>query len=890
MNTSESPRSARFVTVLEQIREVVERQPSSIAIVSKEEQVTYAKLLARAESTAIRFREAEVLGQGIVAVCTTDTIEMTVCALASWICGFAYLPIDPTWPLSRAEHILNEAKVSIVATQSVGLWHAPTGAWRQMLIEDPRELHGDAPKANRRNIAEVIDPDQVAYIIYTSGSTGKPKGVAVAHRSLSNFADWYRYTFQLNCRDRISQLAALTFDVSVGEIFPTLTAGARLCVGDRRIYASPEDLYQFLVSEEVTVSQVATVAVAALLKLPWGPQTKLRSLQTGGDVLRVAPPDELLFELVNLYGPTECTILATAGVVSPGKLTETLPSIGRPIWNTHIYILDENLQEVSKGQEGEICIAGSCVALGYVNRPDLTTEKFVTRRLIAHEERLYRTGDLGRERPNGEFECLGRIDDQIKLLGLRIEPNEILIALKMHRDVADAAISTVGMGEQKRLVAYVKLNRTCTVETMRAHLGERIPAYMVPAIFVSVDSIPLNTNGKVNLKGLPPPDSSNMLPSAGPVNDREPNPLERKIIGLWQAVFDIPSIRLDDDFFAIGGTSLRAARLFSRIESEFGKHIPVSAILQISTVRKIAALVDDQSSVRFIDCVIPLNENTGDKPLFLVHPISGNILSYRDLAARLTDLPVYGIQARHSDATSIERIAAEYLGQLRKIQEKGPYRFAGYSAGGIIAFEMTRQLLDAGENVSSLFLIDSHVGPTMGQLTRQGRLSESSLLFYSFLKRDIRNITQNGLLSYIHARIRKAALRRNLVRAYYRFACLCGVSSDSVSALTVEAALLRAVKSYSPPTLPVEAVLFRSYESLRDHIDPTLGWKRVIAGKLEIYDFVGGHHTILSTNTVRQLAAILQEKLNIGSENPEPAPLAFAENASCCRPVSLNCQ
>lgn len=872
--------STSFVPIADQIAEIARERPDSCAILTDSQTVTYAELISWARKMAAQFRLLNARHGDTIAVSTTDTVQMIVCALAAWHVGCAYLPIDPAWPRKRIEHILNEARISILALPARSRSALPAGGWSQIEIEGlPWVETWRRDPADPLSAPASLQPTDAAYIIYTSGSTGYPKGVAVSHGSLANLVDWYNRTFHLGPNDRLSQFAPLTFDVSVGEIFPGLAAGAAICVGDRRLYGITEELREFLVSRRITISQVATVAVEPLINLSWPEGTNLRSLQTGGDVLRVFPPSGLPFELVNIYGPTECTVLAATGVVPPGPAPGGMPSIGTPIQNTRIYILDRELNAVADGEQGEICIGGDCVSLGYIGRPDLTAEKFIEHPSAPKGTRIYKTGDVGRKRADGEYEFLGRIDNQIKIRGFRIEPNEVVNALVSHPSVASAQVTTTGEEAEKRLVAYVLLSTNCTADELRKHLIDRVPAYMLPELFVRVEHMPLSANDKIDPRRLPAPTAANILPATAGNHNREVSEFERSVIQLWKEALQVSVVGLDDDFFALGGTSLQAARLFTSIERTLGKRIPVSDILRYSTVRQQAVLLSEPNSQYLVDSLIPLRGTGKEKPLFLIHPISGNILSYRELVSELPERPIYGIQANPSyrpARLSIEGVAAEYIRELRRVQPTGPYCLAGYSAGGVITFEMARQLMQSGDAVDRLFLIDSWIDFTPGKLIRQSRLRDTRRLLFRNWRRDIRNIRKHGLPAYIHKRIRETALKRNFIEHYYRLASAWNVDSDSISALKTEAALRAATAEYSPDPLSIDTVLFRSCESRTDHIDSHFGWKEIVHGRLDVYDLPGEHHTILSAPSVIELAHILQNNLYEETGQADAVPASAA--------------
>lgn len=847
--------SCNFVSALERIHNVSIARGNSPAIVSKSRHISFQELILRASSIANELRRVTGDGpKGPIAVCTSDASQLVLCALAAWRMRCAYLPLDPAWPAERMRHILRQANASVVALGSNA--QIPTGDWTQSSIDC--FCTGPCPEAEYSSEFCAIEPSDIAYIIYTSGSTGWPKGVAVTHANLSNLIEWAHGFFQLSPLDRVPQLAALTFDASVIEMWPALSAGATLYAPDRSISLFPEKLAQYFISTRITVSNVATVVAERLLQLSWPKKTALRFLFTGGDMLRAFPPPNLPFAFANLYGPTECTVCASGSVLAPQNSEGSLPSIGRPILNTEIFFLDSKLNAVPEGQPGEICVGGAGVAAGYVGQADLTAERFVEHILAPGGGRIYRTGDLGLKLSDGNIQCLGRIDDQIKLRGYRIEPNEIAVALHSHAAVSSSAISLIGNGEDRRLVGYVVLRKSTSAAELRRHLLARLPAYMVPYCFVQVDELPLNGNGKLDLRALPVPSPANMLGAGSSSSLEAMSELEKEIVELWQNLFPIENIRLDDDFFALGGTSLTAARLFNRLEARFKRRLQLSAILEASTVHKQAKLLGDFESHNIPSLVVPLSKRGNEPPLFLIHPIGGNVLIYRDLALRLSR-PVYGVEAAQSDCETatplpIEELAKQYIDAIRTVQDSGPYYIGGYSFGGIVASEMTYQLQKSGESVGLVVLIDTSVEPSLKSLLQQKRIQATVDRIIRSVRHNLRQTMELGFIRYLDYRLTRIAMSLHLVRPYCHLLARLGWQGAPLNTVLAEAAFATALKRYRPRRLAADTMLFRASDSIADHLDPTLGWDSVVDGRFEVYDVPGDHTTLLLEPQVQSIA------------------------------------
>ncbi len=530
-----------------------------------------------------------------IAVCTDNTSHLVLAALASWKTGCAYLPVAPSSPVERLRHMLADADAPIVVAPEVISSRIPAGAWKLLHFEEftePSTATFEPPFLTRAGEAQIA-PDDVAYVIYTSGSTGTPKGVAVTHGNLSHFLSWYKNAFGLTHKDRGTQLRALTFDVSIAEIWPPLSTGACIYPLDRWAYLLPERLRDYLVSREITICEAPTLMVEQLLTLEWPEETKLRYLQTGGEALRLFPPPGLPFQVVNSYGLTECTVITTSAVVRPADKESEHPSIGRPITGTEVFVLDSSLQPLSDGQPGEMFIAGAGVAAGYIGRPDLTNERFITIPGFAGGSRLYRTGDIGKRLPNGEFEFCGRIDDQVKLRGYRIEPAEIVTALRSHPAISAAAVTTVGDGVEKQLVAYIVPRAPVSASDLSDHLALHVPAYMIPELFVSLETMPLTQHGKIDYSALPFPDRSILL-NATDSTSEPGTEIELELASILSRIFKQPNIGFRDNFFQLGGNSLLAVQLIVNVQRAFGVDLPIRSVFESPTIEALARQIENQ--------------------------------------------------------------------------------------------------------------------------------------------------------------------------------------------------------------------------------------------------------------------------------------------------------
>ncbi|TCO55608.1 non-ribosomal peptide synthetase [Actinocrispum wychmicini] len=555
-----------FVSAHEQI---AEQAPESIAIVCGQRHVTYGELNERSNQLAHRLIEAGAGPGSIVALCVSRTPEMVMGMLAAARAGAAYLPMDPGYPSVRLAFMLDDAApVVVLAERDIEL---PAADVRIDLDDEWPDRPVTAPPAG-------TTVDTLAYVIYTSGSTGQPKGVEISAGGLDNLIRWHRETYRLTADDHTTQIAGTAFDATVWEIWPTLTAGATLHLVDENVRSSPAEVVRWLADQRITVSFLPTPLAELALKESWPADCSLRYLLTGGDTLHVRPPAGLPFTFVNHYGPTENSVVATAGVVSSQDTTgRQEPSIGRPITNVQVYLVDERMRPVPVGVPGELYVGGAGVARGYLNRPELTAERFVPNPFGTGK--LYRTGDLASWRLDGEINFLGRADDQVQLRGFRVELGEIEAVAATHPGIDSIAV--VLRTDTPVLAAYfVAQDGKVNEALLRDWLAARLPEHMVPTVFIELESLPLTRNGKVDRKALPVPDSHDHV---------EPAPgTEAELASLWADVLGVERVGALDDFLALGGNSLLSGQIVARLPVA----LPPSSVLAARTVREMAVELD----------------------------------------------------------------------------------------------------------------------------------------------------------------------------------------------------------------------------------------------------------------------------------------------------------
>ncbi|MEH2435907.1 MAG: non-ribosomal peptide synthase/polyketide synthase [Nostoc sp.] len=591
--------------------EQVQRTPDAVAVVFEDQQLTYQQLNSRANQLAHYLKSLGVRADMLVGICVERSIEMVVGLLGILKAGGAYLPLDPEYPTERLHFMLEDAQISVLLTQQKLLDRLAQHQAKLVCLDTDWQL---ISQLSQDNLITQTQATNLAYVIYTSGSTGQPKGVLIAHQGLLNLVFWHQRTFKITTLDKATQLAGTAFDAAVWELWPYLTAGASIYLVKSEFLSSLVKLRDWLISKQITISFLPTPLAQELLSLEWPTESlAMRSILTGGDKLHQYPSDLIPFQLVNNYGPTENTVVTTSGLVVAKEQDQISPSIGRAIANTQIYILDSNLQLVPVGIPGELHIAGVGLAKGYLNRPELTQERFISnpfqrskraeeqggrgetegqssnsvREACTKYSRLYKTGDLARYLPDGNIEYLGRIDNQVKIRGFRIELAEIEALLGQHDDVQICCvIAREETSGNKRLVAYVvpHLQMTPTTDELRQFLSDKLPGYMVPSVFVMLESLPLTPNGKVDRRALPAPDLQQEL-SNYVMPDTE---VETIIAGIWQNTLEVEKVGIYNNFFELGGHSLLLIRINQQLQEKFGLEVSIVDMFNYPTIHRLS--------------------------------------------------------------------------------------------------------------------------------------------------------------------------------------------------------------------------------------------------------------------------------------------------------------
>jgi amino acid adenylation domain-containing protein len=579
--------AAGFPALLDDFLSRVAQAPDAIAVQDGERWLTYRELAAHASGLAARLAAAGVGRDSVVAVYGDRSAELVVGELAALLAGAAYLPLDPAHPVARTRELLELSGAdALVSALGARTGRPPSG---EVFSREAFDVDLSGATGGELATPPRLHGAALAYVIYTSGSTGQPKGVAVSHASLASLMRWHQRSYRLGPQDRTTLLVSPGFDVSVWDTWPTLVAGGTLVVPPAAVRTSPRDLVAWLADERITVTFLPTPLAEAVLDEPWPAHTVLRLLHTGGSAMQRGVPDGLPFELVNVYGPAECTVSVTTAVVAPGGPVP--PPIGVPNDGVRCYVLD-GLDPVPDGEPGEMCLAGECVARGYLGDPVTTARSFVPD-LKAPGRRMYRTGDLVRRRPDGVFEYLGRLDDQAKIRGFRVEPGEVAAVLRQHPAVRDAFVLAERSGHaDARLVGYVA--SAARPADLIEFTAARLPGHMVPAAIVVLPALPMTPNGKVDRTALPAPDRT----AAGLAERGESprTPTEEALAGIVSRLLGNVEAGAADDFFALGGTSLMAGRLAAGIAAELAARVTIDEIFRARTVTAIAAIIDRRTA------------------------------------------------------------------------------------------------------------------------------------------------------------------------------------------------------------------------------------------------------------------------------------------------------
>ncbi|RYY79235.1 MAG: amino acid adenylation domain-containing protein [Moraxellaceae bacterium] len=845
--------------------------PAAIALVDAQHKLNYAQLREQVKFLAHQLVEAGVKPGSIVAISLPRSVQLSIAILAVIEAGAAYLPLDLSYPDDRLFYMLADSKPQVLITNRAAQQRL-AGQADILMFDELALIAEPLPE-----LSVELSPQHPAYIIYTSGTTGRPKGVLVSHEAIMNRLDWMQHEYRLNPNDVILQKTPCSFDVSVWEFFWAYLVGAKLVMAGVDAHRDPEQLVEAISRYGVTtlhfVPSMLAIFTSTLTEQYLPAQLTalpLRQVFCSGEALTKVQAQAFSASftqarLHNLYGPTEAAVDVTYRPAygdfntKLGQGGASVP-IGRPVWNTQLRILDQYLRPVPVGVSGELYLSGIQLAMGYLGRTDLTASRFVADP-FEQGQRMYRTGDVARWLANGEVEYLGRSDDQIKIRGLRVELGEIETLIQQFPGIAQAVVHATVLGDvsssgimqagadNRQLVAYFTLQHADTgfdIEALKQHLQAQLPAHMVPVAYIQLQQLPLSSNGKLDRKALPKPDRVIQQQSG-----RKPEPgLESQLAEVFARLLGRTDIDADADFFAMGGHSLLAMRLAAEIRRELKQQVNIGQIMVSPTIAKLANHLSQQSDtdpvnpgLQGFDSVMTIREGQG-QPLICVYPGSGFAWQYTVLAQYIEqDMPIIGLQSPRphgliATSQTMEQLIDRQLEVIRKIQPSGPYYLLGYSLGGTIAYGLARRLLEQGEHVSFLGLLDTYPAEVhswddpQGEEANRGAEREQEQLFNHAMGDDVDKELQGE----------KDALQQQIFGNY----------RDAVRLLTDAR-----TESYAG-----KVTVFVAEQSLPDYIHPREHWLPHV-GELElhhIHDF--SHEDLLSPESLQTLGPKLNQLIS----------------------------
>ncbi|TWR27177.1 amino acid adenylation domain-containing protein [Mucilaginibacter achroorhodeus] len=851
------------------ISETAMQYPDKVALKFGKEEYTYAKLNDKSNQFAAVLIENGVKVADKVAISVDRDADLVIALLGIMKAGATYIPLDPIFPINRINYMLEDSAAVVLVTTKKYSGKYISNA-KELLLDDIMPKLGNYADSDP---AVVVQGEDLLYILYTSGSTGQPKGVQIKHHNAVNFLYSMQKQPGLTAADKLLAVTTISFDIAGLELWLPLITGAQIVLADAIMAKDGQELLQTIRNEQITVMQATPYTWRIMLEAGWGAEQV--KVICGGEALPMDLAQRILeraSSLWNVYGPTETTIWSTLKEI---KASDGFISIGRPIDNTYIYILDKFQNPLGPGAAGEIYIAGEGVAKGYLNQPALTEEKFVHDPFdtITPNPVMYRTGDLGTFTADGDLMYISRIDAQVKIRGYRIETGEIEFNLGKEEAIKQAVV--VARNDKNgvaKLVAYVLLNDnfkgienpTDLIQKWRTDLRNSVPDYMLPDNFAIIDEMPMTPNGKVDKKVLAASDidAAETVKYVAPTTDTE-----RLLSTIWKELLGIEQVGINDNFFELGGHSLIAVKVMARIEQETGERLPLAILFENSTIEKLAAVMDSDVSAVSWDSLVPIKPTGSKVPIYIVHGAGLNVLLFNTLANNVDDeQPVYGLQAKGLNGVDeplnrMEDMAAHYVSSILAQNPDGPYALAGFSFGGLIAFEMARQMKALNKDVRMLAMFDTyayrtpHYDPWATKQVKRG-LYLGRKVWHSVTFKD-------GFLKTI--RKRSEAIKRSLVRLFWKLRH--GEKQDQVGFFgysnRIDEANNLAQKYYLIAPSDLEIELFRA-ETRSYYLDDYeyMGWRPYALKGINIHSVPGEHTTMFKEPNDKIFARVLQDCLD----------------------------
>jgi len=850
----------------------VKKTPNNIVLVFDNQKFTYYELNLLVNNFAGYLQQKGVKRGKKVSIYLERSPEMLISLLAVLKLGAIYIPLDPINPVERLQVILADVKADFLISHTQLENRLPNFEGTTLFYETGQQNTFQTIIQNG-STPQVTD---LAYIIYTSGSTGKPKGIAIPHYAVVDHHYAIIDKFGIRETDKILAVASIAFDPSVQDFFMPLFVGGQVIIADKEAVRDGFILKKLIEITQPTFMQATPSTWQMLLLAGWQRSPQLKAL-SGGEGLSKELASALLVrakEVWNIYGPSETTIWSMTKQIHEDLLDNLsfsyLP-IGKPINNVKIYILDQYQQPVPIGVGGEIYIAGVGVApQGYYQLRELTTETFIPNPFSTKKNysTLYRTGDRSRYLPNGDIEYLNRGDKQVKIRGYRIELGDIEAAIRQFEGVQENRVMVrEDQPNDKRLAAYLIVHHktTFSIDTLKDFLKEQLPEYMIPTAFVLMDKFPMTVSKKVDRSQLP-------IPKWATTTKNQPftvpnSPTEKVLYKIWQELLGIPDLSIHDDFFELGGHSLIAVNMMSKIDQQIGRKVPLAALLKHATIHQLGQLLDQQAEATFNDSLVPIKTTGNKPPLYLIHGGGLHVLMFQTLAANMdAEQPIYALQAKGLNGEGnalnrIENMAAHYIAEIQKINPDGPYALAGYSFGGLIAFEMAKQLKAANKKVLMLSVFDTVIKPELTDFEHS--FAEKITTLGKKVAWNLKDMVNNpkGNLSY-----RKYVYQRrfnNWKLKFFKEGKVHTTNKDIRLANIVNQSNFEAWRNYQITPYSGDLYLFRAAERrffIEDKI--FLGWTPFIKGKIHTLDVPGDHLSLFNPPNGKTFAIILQELLN----------------------------
>ncbi|QHS56282.1 amino acid adenylation domain-containing protein [Mucilaginibacter sp. 14171R-50] len=849
------------------ISETAVKYPDSIALKFKNEALTYTQLNQKANQLAAMLIENDVKPGDKVAISLDRSVELVVSLLAIIKAGATYIPLDPAFPVNRISYMLKDSAAVVLLT-SEAYKGQYTSTAKEIIIDD---IWPGLENYTTADPEVSVNGNDLIYILYTSGSTGQPKGVQIKHHNVVNFLYSMQKQPGLTTADKLLAVTTISFDIAALELWLPLITGAQTVLAGAAEVKDGGALLDIIRKEKITVMQATPYTWRMMLEAGWG--TEKIKVICGGEALPIDLAERILgraSSLWNVYGPTETTIWSTLKEI---KHTDRAVSIGKPIDNTSVYILDKFQKPLMPGAAGEIYIGGEGVALGYLNQPELTSEKFIADPFAAYTGgKMYRTGDLGTFTPEGDLVYLSRIDAQVKIRGYRIETGEIEFNLAKEAAIKQAVvIARADNAGVNKLVAYIilkdgmqKTGEAELIQQWRTNLRASVPDYMVPDNFVVIDALPMTPNGKVDKKALA---AQGMTLAENNHYVAPRTNVEKLVADIWKEFLGVEQVGIYDNFFELGGHSLIAVQVMAKIEKETGKRMPLAILFENSTVEKLSLMLEmDGRSVTW-DSLVPIKPTGSKVPIYIVHGAGLNVLLFNALAKHMdANQPVYGLQAKGLNGVDeplnrMEDIAAHYISAIRAHNPNGPYALAGYSFGGIIAYEMARQLEALNKEVRMLAMFDTYAyrtpyyDPWLVKYVKRGlyfgRKAWHSITFKDGFTKTLKK--------------RATAIERGATRLLWKLKF--GKKQEQTGffgyANKIDEMNNIAQKHYKIQPYDISIELFRAEERsfyLDDY--EYMGWKPYALKGVNIHKVPGEHNTIFKEPNDKIFAKILQDCLN----------------------------